>query len=55
LEDNEIVKKYPHVKGMRENVMFFTHNNKEDGSQDSSVSKVNTFEVCIYLYGAAAL
>jgi len=46
LEDNEIVKRYPDVKGMSENVMFFTHNHKEDGGQES-VSKVNTFEVCI--------
>ncbi|KAF9649047.1 hypothetical protein BDM02DRAFT_3095370 [Thelephora ganbajun] len=44
LEDNEIVKYYPDVKGMSENVVFFTHNNKEDGGQES-VSKVNSFEV----------
>ena len=36
---------YPDVKGMSENVVFFTHNNKEDGGQES-VSKVNSFEVC---------
>jgi hypothetical protein len=46
LEDNEIVKNYPDVKGMSENVVFFTHNHKEDGGQES-VSKVNTFEVSI--------
>ena len=45
LEDNEIVKNYPDVKGMSENIVFFTHNHKEDGGQDS-VSKVNSFEVC---------
>ena len=50
LEDNEIVKDYPDVKGMSENVVFFTHNNKEDGGQES-VSKVNSFEVCIYSVG----
>jgi len=44
LEDNEIVKDYPDVKGMSENVVFFTHSNKEDGGQES-VSKVNSFEV----------
>jgi len=46
LEDNEIVKSYPDVKGMSENVVFFTHNHKEDGGQES-VSKVNSFEVRI--------
>jgi hypothetical protein len=44
LEDNELVKDYPDVKGMSKNVMFFTHNHKEDGGQES-VSKVNSFEV----------
>lgn len=37
---------YPDVKGMSENVVFFTHNHKEDGGTES-VSKVNTFEVRI--------
>lgn len=44
LEDNEIVKNYPDVKGISENVVFFTHDHQEDGGQES-VSKVNTFEV----------
>jgi len=44
LEDNEIVKHYPDVKGVSQNVVFFTHKNKEDGGQES-VSKVNSFEV----------
>ena len=43
---------YPDVKGMSENVLFFTHNHKEDGGQDS-VSKVNSFEVYIYPYESA--
>jgi hypothetical protein len=46
LEDKEIVKHYPDVKGMSENVVFFTHTHKEDGGQES-VSKVNSFEVCL--------
>ena len=46
LEDNELVLDYPDVKGMSENVIFFTHNHKEDGGLES-VSKVNTFEVRI--------
>jgi hypothetical protein len=40
------VENYPDVKGMSENVVFFTHNHKEDGGQES-VSKVNSFEVRI--------
>lgn len=44
LEDNEIVKHYPDVKGISKNVVFFTHDHKEDGGQES-VSKVNSFEV----------
>ena len=50
LEDNEIVKDYPDVKGMSQNVVFFTHNHKENGGQDS-VSKVNSFEVRIRTVG----
>jgi len=44
------VKDYPDVKGMSENVVFFTHSNKEDGGQES-VSKVNSFEVRILHVG----
>ena len=40
------MKHYPDVKGISQNVVFFTHNNKEDGGQES-VSKVNSFEVRI--------
>jgi hypothetical protein len=51
LEDNDVVKQYPNVKGMSENVVFFTHNHKEDGGGES-VSKVNSFEVWIYNSGS---
>ncbi|KZT65176.1 hypothetical protein DAEQUDRAFT_539533 [Daedalea quercina L-15889] len=44
LEDNAVVQKYPHVSGMQKDVLFFTHTNKESGSDDS-VSKCNDFEV----------
>ncbi|KZT03360.1 uncharacterized protein LAESUDRAFT_366011 [Laetiporus sulphureus 93-53] len=44
LEDNEIVLSYPPVQGMRKDVYFLTHTNKENGSDDS-VSKHNTYEV----------
>ena len=46
------MKHYPDVKGMSENVVFFTHNHKEDGGQES-VSKVNSFEVRIFDVGSA--
>ena len=42
---------YPDVKGMSQNIVFFTHNNKEDGGQES-VSKVNSFEVRVSTQGA---
>lgn len=44
LEDNDIVRHYPHVQGMETNVFFFSHNNKEN-AEDDSVSKYNSFEV----------
>ncbi|PCH39561.1 nucleoside triphosphate hydrolase protein [Wolfiporia cocos MD-104 SS10] len=46
LEDNEIVQTYPHVQGMQQDVFFFNHTHKENGSDDS-VSKYNDFEVII--------
>lgn len=46
LEDNELVRAYPHVSGMQKDVLFFTHTNKENGADDS-VSKYNDFEVRI--------
>ena len=49
LEDNEIVRRYPDVKGIGENILFFTHNHKEDGGQES-VSKVNSFEVRLWRF-----
>ena len=38
------MERYPDVKGMSKNVVFFTHDHKEDGGQESA-SKVNSFEV----------
>ncbi|OBZ70961.1 hypothetical protein A0H81_09027 [Grifola frondosa] len=45
LEDHDLVKVYPSVKGMAKNVFFMTHNHKENGGEDDFVSKYNTFEV----------
>ncbi|KAI9445926.1 hypothetical protein H4582DRAFT_1805091 [Lactarius indigo] len=46
LEDNEVVRNYPAVKGMEKNVVFFSHNNPENSEEDS-VSKHNMFEVAM--------
>ncbi|KAF5338167.1 hypothetical protein D9758_014721 [Tetrapyrgos nigripes] len=44
LDDHNLVKKYPDVRGFRKNIFFMTHNHPEnDGSEDIS-SKYNTFE-----------
>lgn len=48
LEDNDLVKNYPPVKGMQKNVYFLNHTNRE-GGLDDSVSKFNTYEVGIVL------
>ncbi|TFY64195.1 hypothetical protein EVJ58_g2786 [Rhodofomes roseus] len=44
LDDHAVVQSYPHVSGMLKDVLFFTHTNRENGSDDS-VSKYNDFEV----------
>jgi hypothetical protein len=45
LEDNDVVKCYPHIMGMQKDVFFLTHTHPENGEVDS-VSKYNVFEVC---------
>ncbi|KAH9931167.1 P-loop containing nucleoside triphosphate hydrolase protein [Epithele typhae] len=45
LQDHEVVKNYPNVQGMTKNVFFMTHNHKENGGEDDSVSKYNQYEV----------
>ena len=45
LEDHDIVRRYPPVKGVDKNVFFFSHDNAENAETDS-VSKYNMFEVC---------
>ncbi|KAH9478522.1 NFX1-type zinc finger-containing protein 1 [Psilocybe cubensis] len=44
LEDHDIVKTYPSVRGMQKDVYFLNHIHPEGGSEDS-VSKYNTYEV----------
>ena len=46
LEDHELVKQYPNVRGFARNVFFLTHENREnDGNDTDSSSKYNTYEV----------
>ena len=49
LEDHDLVKDYPPVQGMGKNVFFLSHNHKENGGEDESVSKYNSFEVSLLL------
>lgn len=46
LQDHDLVKKYPHVRGFAKDVYFLTHSHKENGGAEESTSKYNTFEVC---------
>ncbi|KZT10660.1 P-loop containing nucleoside triphosphate hydrolase protein [Laetiporus sulphureus 93-53] len=45
LEDHDLVKHYPPVRGMAKDVFFLSHKHRENGSEDDSVSKYNMFEV----------
>lgn len=52
LEDNEIVMRYPSVRGIANNVFFLSHSNPESGGGEDSVSKHNTYEVTSLSYYA---
>ncbi|CAE6467693.1 unnamed protein product [Rhizoctonia solani] len=45
LKDNDRVLAYPNVRGMYKNMFFMSHNHKEVGGGEDSVSKHNSFEV----------
>lgn len=45
LEDHDLVKRYPHVRGFAKDVFFLSHNHRENGGAEESASKYNTFEV----------
>ncbi|KAI9460073.1 hypothetical protein HD554DRAFT_1598622 [Boletus coccyginus] len=45
LQDHELVKSYPDVRGMVKNLFFVTHNHKENGGTDDTASKYNMYEV----------
>lgn len=50
LVDSDSVRDRPKVKGMRQNMFFFTHSVPEDGARDDEKSKKNSFE-CKFLLG----
>ncbi|KAF8588736.1 hypothetical protein K439DRAFT_1651802 [Ramaria rubella] len=45
LQDHDLTKEYPHVRGMAKDVFFMSHEHRETGGGEDSVSKHNTFEV----------
>ncbi|KAF8629392.1 hypothetical protein AX15_003447 [Amanita polypyramis BW_CC] len=46
LEDHELVKQYPDVRGFSRNVFFLSHEHSEnDGNEEDGSSKFNTYEV----------
>jgi hypothetical protein len=45
LQDHDLVKSYPDVRGFSKNVFFFSHTHRENDGADDSASKYNTFEV----------
>lgn len=47
LQDHDLVKDYPDVRGMLKNAFFVTHNHKENGGLDDTASKYNAYEVRI--------
>jgi len=48
LEDHELVRNYPDVRGIQKNVFFVTHQHKENDGGDDSASKYNTYEVSTF-------
>ncbi|XP_065087861.1 NFX1-type zinc finger-containing protein 1 [Ochlerotatus camptorhynchus] len=50
LTDSDSVRGRPKVKGMRQNMFFFTHTVPEDGARGDEKSKKNSFE-CKFLLG----
>ncbi|KAJ6594163.1 hypothetical protein B0H19DRAFT_1094164 [Mycena capillaripes] len=47
LQDHNLVKFYPDVRGFSKNVFFFSHAHKENDGGEESASKYNTFEVAM--------
>ena len=45
LEDHELVRNYPPVRGIAKNVFFLTHSHKENSGVEDSASKYNLYEV----------
>jgi hypothetical protein len=55
LQDHDIVKSYPDVRGFSKNVFFFSHLHRENDGGEESASKYNTFEVILYKLSCALL
>jgi hypothetical protein len=45
LEDHELVKAYPPVRGFAKNVFFLSHDHRENEGVEESASKYNMYEV----------
>jgi hypothetical protein len=45
LEDHDIVRNYPRVRGLAYDMFFLDHRHTEEGGGEESVSKTNSFEV----------
>ncbi|KAG0698145.1 hypothetical protein DFH29DRAFT_943008 [Suillus ampliporus] len=47
LEDHELVRDYPPVRGIAKNVFFVTHSHRENEGAEDSASKFNLYEVAM--------
>lgn len=47
LVDHENVLKYPSIRGMSKDFVFFDHHQKEDRQEQESSSRTNTYEVSL--------
>ena len=48
LQDHDLVKDHPNVRGIQKNVFFLSHNHKENGEDIDGLSKYNQYEACFY-------
>ena len=52
LQDHDLVKDHPNVRGIQKNVFFLSHNHKENGGDIDGLSKYNQYEVCPHFFGS---
>ena len=48
LEDHELVRQYPDVRGIQKNIFFLTHQHRENDGGDDTASKYNRYEVSTF-------